>query len=266
MRSLFAALPFLAISAVASAEEKQIQDNSFLLEEAYNQEPAVVQTIQSFTRTRGSGDWSYTLTQEWPVPGETHQLSFTLPVEHAGGTSTRGLGDLLLNYRYQLVGSGETRVAVAPRLSAIVPTGSDKDGRGNGSWGAQVSLPLSLVVTPRIVTHTNVGATWLPSARREDGGSGVSASYSVGQSVIWLAHPSVNVLVESLYTHTKASGASAENELIVAPGLRAAINVGQLQIVPGLAFQLGVGPSSGQRSVFLYLSFEHPMWSMKSRD
>jgi hypothetical protein len=33
-----------------------IQDNSFLIEEAYNQEPGVVQHISVFTRTRSSGE------------------------------------------------------------------------------------------------------------------------------------------------------------------------------------------------------------------
>ena len=31
-------------------------------------------------------------------------------------------------------------------------------------------------------------------------------------------------------------------------------------IVPGVAFPFGVGPSAGQKSVFLYLSFEGPVW------
>jgi len=31
-----------------------------------------------------------------------------------------------------------------------------------------------------------------------------------------------------------------------------------LQIVPGVAFPMGVGPSRHEKSVFLYLSFEHP--------
>jgi len=31
-----------------------------------------------------------------------------------------------------------------------------------------------------------------------------------------------------------------------------------LQIVPGAAFLIGVGPSRGEHAFFLYLSFEHP--------
>jgi hypothetical protein len=31
-----------------------------------------------------------------------------------------------------------------------------------------------------------------------------------------------------------------------------------LQIVPGLALPIGLGPIAGERGVFAYLSFEHP--------
>ena len=62
-----------------------IQDNSFLLEEAYNQEAGVVQHISSFTRFWDSKSWAYTFTQEWPIPSlPRHQLSFTATVVRAG--------------------------------------------------------------------------------------------------------------------------------------------------------------------------------------
>jgi hypothetical protein len=47
-----------AQSAEAPAREPgSIQDNSFLVEEAYNQEPGVVQHIQQFTWVPSSGSW-----------------------------------------------------------------------------------------------------------------------------------------------------------------------------------------------------------------
>ncbi|HUS20121.1 MAG TPA: hypothetical protein VMZ25_10765, partial [Terriglobales bacterium] len=52
--------------APKSVEVPAIEDNSFLIEEAYNQEHGVVQHIQSFTRTWNSQDWVYSFTQEWP--------------------------------------------------------------------------------------------------------------------------------------------------------------------------------------------------------
>jgi hypothetical protein len=58
-------------------------DNSFLIEEAYNQDPGVVQHIfnglYSFNRFTGAGEKRVDLlfTQGWPVYGQTHQLSLT---------------------------------------------------------------------------------------------------------------------------------------------------------------------------------------------
>ena len=129
----------------APAAAPGIQDNSFLVEEAYNQNFGVVQHISSFTRFLDSKDWNYTFTQEWPVPGdERHQLSYTLVALHSGAFpgSGAGIGDVFLNYRYQLVGSGDTRVAFSPRLSLIFPTGDSTQGRGSGSFGLQTNLPL----------------------------------------------------------------------------------------------------------------------------
>ena len=106
-----------AVCGQGLAEEKPrespppIQDNSFLMEEAYNQEEGVVQHINGFQRMRG-GEWLATFTQEWPVPKQTHQLSYTIPYQRIAGDSAArsGLGDIGLNYRYQLAGSGETTV------------------------------------------------------------------------------------------------------------------------------------------------------------
>src|SRR5499433_4238399 len=123
-----------------------IQDNSFLVEEAYNQESGVVQHIQTFQRLWNSKDWGYTFTQEWPVdPRPRHQLSYTLVFLHAGQYSGSGAGvsDVLVNYRYQMVGSGDAKLAFAPRISALVPTGSARLGRGVGGAGIQTMMPVS---------------------------------------------------------------------------------------------------------------------------
>ena len=91
-----------------------IADNSFLIEEAYNQEPGVIQHISSFTRL-GEGDWSYTFTEEWPAPSQKHQLSLTLPVLASGAHS--GLGDAAINYRFQAP-TGRAAGPRSPRASA----------------------------------------------------------------------------------------------------------------------------------------------------
>src|SRR4051812_31221959 len=155
----------LAAAAEAQSPARPIQDNSFLMEEAYNQEAGVVQHISFFNRL-SNGEWAYTFTQEWPIGGLRHQLSYTIPIEHTpGNPPSTGIGDVLLNYRYQLVGSGETRLAVAPRLSVLLPTGSTSKGFGAGAAGVQVNLPLSWMLTPHVATHWNAGVTIQPTIK-----------------------------------------------------------------------------------------------------
>jgi len=162
---------FLSVSAHAVAEEetKKIADNSFLLEEAYNQEKGVVQHIQSFMYMHKTHDWAYTFTQEWPFFDETHQLSYTIPINRVSDPSrTTGLGDILLNYRYQAI--LKDKVAFSPRLSIILPTGDYKDGLGTDSVGIQANLPLSLEIGDNVVTHWNLGATYTPNSKEPGGG------------------------------------------------------------------------------------------------
>ena len=240
-----------------------IQDNSFLLEEAYNQEPRVVQHISVLdVSARGAAAWTYTFTQEWPLFGQTHQLSYTLPVTHADRSSGTGLDDVALNYRYQLVGSGESRVAVAPRLSAILPTGDVQRGRGAGAVGVQINVPVSVELSRWLVAHSNAGATYTPSSRNALGQRAATRDFNLGQSLIWLVSPTFNLLVEAAWTSSEevvAPAARARSEaFVISPGFRAALNFpSRLQIVPGLAFPLGVGPSAGEQRVLVYLSFEH---------
>ncbi|PYP40076.1 MAG: hypothetical protein DMD48_04640, partial [Gemmatimonadetes bacterium] len=107
----------------AVAQSRPIADNSFLMEEAYNQERGVVQHISAWQRALRSTAWAFTFTQEWPLASQTHQLSYTVPLQRTARPSSTGLGDAALNYRYQLRRAA-ARVAIAPRLSLIVPTGS----------------------------------------------------------------------------------------------------------------------------------------------
>lgn len=258
-------LALASITASAQQDSKPIQDNSFLIEEAYNQERGVVQHINTFMYLADSHDWLYTFTQEWPVPhDERHQLSYTLAVVRPGDVQRgSGFGDTLLNYRYQLVGNGNSRVAFAPRVSLIFPTGDSRLGRGYGGTGVQTSLPLSVVVNRKLVTHWNMGATFVPNAQDSAGNHASTSAYNFGQSFIWLIHPRVNLMLETVFASAQEVVAKDKtnwgNSLLVSPGVRWAYNFKNgLQIVPGVAMPIGVGPSAGEKGFFLYLSFEHP--------
>lgn len=262
-------LPALLLSATLQAQEKAkegpIQDNSFLVEEAYNQETGVVQHISTFTRYQETKDWIYTFTQEWPVFSQKNQFSFTLPWQRLDASPGRkqAFGDVALNWRYQLVGDGDAPVAFAPRLSVLLPTGDEKTGYGKGATGYQVNLPVSFTLGGSFVGHFNAGGTLTPRARNTDGDRATTRDYMLGQSFIWLANPRFNVMLEYIYTNaevitgpgqTQRQGASYIN-----PGIRWAYNFPSgLQVVPGIAVPIGVGASRGEKAIFLYLSFEHP--------
>jgi hypothetical protein len=254
------------------AAESPIQDNSFLVEEAYNQERGVVQHISTFSRTWNSKEWNYTFTQEWPGPRNwRHQFSFTLSGLHTAESTTAGtgLGDTALNYRYQVYGNGESRVAFAPRLSALLPTGSVAAGRGMGALGLQTNLPVSIMLHRRLVTHWNLGATVVPNAQGADHLRAASVGYSFGQSFVFLVHPRLNLLFEtSAYNFQSVTTGKTSWEKVryLSPGVRWAFNFSNgLQIVPGVALPVGIAQSAGDRGVFLYLSFEHPFEKSAAR-
>jgi hypothetical protein len=233
--------------------QSPIADNSFLVEEAYNQEAGVVQHVGTFARPDGGDGWDFSFTQEWPLGDQLHQLSFTFPLSHADGDGT-GVGDVALNYRYQLAGREQSALYVAPRLSVVLPTGSESDGRGRGSMGIQANLPVSYTLTPDVVTHWNAGSTY--------GTDGSTFDVNLGASAVWLVRPWLNVLLEAVWLSeevVRPGGTGREEAAFLNPGIRWAHDFASgLQIVPGLAYTIGLGPSSGDGGLFLYLSFEHP--------
>jgi hypothetical protein len=263
LRRLALVLLFVAPPAAhAQVEAKApptISDNSFLVEEAYNQEAGVVQHISTFRRAP-NGSWVFAFTQEWPAPSQRHQISYTVPLLSVRGVGT-GLGDLFLNYRYQAIGKDEDRVWFSPRLSAILPTGDVRSGRGNGGMGAQVMLPVSITFGDQLATHWNLGATAM-HAQSVSGVRQASRGLNAAASAIWLLAPTLNLMLESVWEYAEPLDdfgvRGAERRLVIVPGVRAAINLASgMQIVPGVGVPIGVGPSRGQRDLFLYFSVEH---------
>lgn len=254
----------LLLAASTLEAQKRIEDNSFLIEEAYNQGSGIVQHISAFSRAEG-GDWEYAFTQEWPFLSQRNQLSYTLPLarisDGAGGSRTR-LGDIALNYRRQFVGVDGGNVAFSPRLSLLLPTGDEASGHGAGGIGMQTNLPLSVVLTERLVTHYNAGFTLTPSARNAAGDKASSFGYHLGASAIVLVTPRLNLMLEGIWERNQqvvgGDLTDGVDQAFLNPGFRYAFDTrGGLQIVPGIAYTIGIGPSRGENGVFLYLSLEH---------
>jgi hypothetical protein len=239
-----------------------IEDNSFLLEEAFNQEAGVVQIVQTIQQDK-SKDLYYSLSVEAPAPNQSHQLSFTLPYSrvNADSNDTEGLGDLALNYRYQALNS-ET-VLVAPRFSILLPTGDDEKGFGTGVVGLQTNWAITAKISDSWVLHSNVGATYLPGSKQGLAEATDLFGQNAGLSLVWLYSENFNFLTEFVTSATEVSNGSeavVENSATLNPGVRYAVNFDNSQLVLGASLPTPVLYSKGPASYFGYVSYEPKLW------
>jgi Putative MetA-pathway of phenol degradation len=262
---------------VVSAQQEPIEvieDNSFLIEEAYNQEPGVVQHIfqsvySSGPRQRG---WAFAFTQEWPIYGQDHQFSYTVLGYHLINEGERqyGVGDTFLNYRYQALEEGPGKPAFAPRFSLIIPTGNRDKGTGNGVVGYQWSLPFSKKVAPRLALHANFGVTYLPHVQSPMNDGQLSPKRSlvsswVGGSAIYALLPRLHLMLEWLgYIQDNINGSGRAVRTfnpLLSPGFRAAVvNEEDLQIVAGVGVPIGLNRQANNLAGFFYFSVEHKLF------
>lgn len=254
--------------------QPNIEDNSMFIEEAFNQEKAIIQHISNFIfDDLNGGDFVYGYTQEIPLAGDKHQLSFTLNYsvldQPIPGFPAYGFGDILVNYRPMLLDKNDWALVI-PRFTLIVPTGSAKGGLGDGAWGSQFNLAVTKRLNSRITTHWNAG--WTHFAKKDVYGEDVSGNpvllaeesqnfYNVGLSGIYLVSDGFNLMVEALSSFESESDGNGNTERyvssIINPGFRTAFNIGKVQIVPGLGVPLFFTDNKFQRSGgFIYLSIE----------
>lgn len=260
---------FLIVGARAQGEPSLnggfspvIEDNSFLIEEAYNQEKGVIQHISTLAYAPLARDFTYVFTEEWPLFQPAHQISVTLPYSFMNSNSVRGFGDALINYRYQLF-SKEHWAAVAPRISLIFPSGSMEKGLGLGAPGLQVNLPASKRLSKHWITHLNAGFTVQGAKTHDSGVKKTLTAYNVGASVIWLTSSNYNFLLEYV-TNFGSELDEAGRKLrftdpIISPGFRYALNRGSLQVVPGIGLPISIRSGEPRWGLLFYLSFEHPL-------
>ncbi|MBW7889201.1 MAG: transporter [Bacteroidetes bacterium] len=265
MKKFFSLVFFIMFTSLAFTQQfsEAIEDNSFFIEEAYNQDPGVVQHILNSLYDQSTKDIVTTFTQEWPFPSQLHQVSYTLSYLSLGG-GAKGIGDILLNYRYQLW-DDKNWAWIAPRFSLLLPTGKASQGLGDDEFGYQLCIPASKRWSNEFVVHLNAGVTLLPDKKETFGATEYKKSllsYFVGASGILLLNEHLNIMLEALFNYDaeiQSSGAvEYTGTAILSPGIRYAVNIGELQIVPGIAVPIQFQSSSTTLQVFGYLSFEHP--------
>jgi hypothetical protein len=268
------------LHAVSQAAEPRpidgISDNSFLLEEAYNQEKGEVQHVFNavYTDDPRRRGWSFNFTQEWSLFSENHELSYSIPFYRIReeGENQRGIGDILLEYRYQLLKEGADIPALAPKFSLILPTGNRNKGTGNGVVGYEWSIALSKKVASRFALHANLGLTYLPKVRavldsddRQLSPKHSLVSYKLGTSAVLAFSSHVHALLEWVGKFDQEINEQGKKtrdfKAIISPGIRAAVvNLEALQTVIGVGAPIGLNGPADRYGLFLYLSVEHKLF------
>ena len=258
MIKLLLLLTTVAVCSAAEPLAKGIQDNSFLVEEAYNQEPGVVQHIFNVPVffSHGEKETTPSFTQEWPVFSQTHQFSYTIPYTFA--ESENGLEDIRLNYRLQALKESERTPAFAPRFSFVTPTGDADKGFGHDWLGYEINLPFSKIVSDRVTLHFNAGGSLFSDVHSHD-----LLNYNLGASVIYAVSKDFNLMLETVagWNEDVDLGRKVDRATtaLISPGARYALNLpNDLQIVVGAAVPIGITSDSPDWGLFFYLSFEHP--------
>ncbi len=244
---------------------KGIQDNSFFVEEAYNQEPGVVQHIINVPVffTAGSKEISVNFTQEWPVFSQMHQFSYSIPYTFTENET--GLEDIRLNYRLQALMEGERTPAFAPRFSLVTPAGDSSKDFGHDRLGYEINLPFSKIVSNRVTLNFNAGGSVFPDVNDRD-----LWNYNLGGSAIYAVTDNFNLMLESVANWEQDVDAAKNVDqtvvALISPGARYAFNLpNDLQIVIGAATPIGLTSDSPDWGLFFYLSFEHPFMRTQTK-
>lgn len=243
--------------AQAPADEPwEITDNSFLVEEAFNQDAGVVQNIVGIY-SPGDGTWSSSFTQEWPLKVHAHQLSYSVAISHVDRSA--GFGDALIHYRYQVWDESPGRPAFSPRVSLVLPTGDATRGFGRGGAGWEVNLPFSKHVRD-LYLHWNGGFTHVPAADDPDGSRHLFTP-RVAASGIWRMRPMVNLMLEGVFEWPEVGTTDATDRVFVStlvPGVRTGWNAGEAQVIVGLGVPITMSSALTDAGVFGYFSYELP--------
>jgi hypothetical protein len=246
---------FLCMLFVIPNAFGRIVDNSFLLEEAFNQEWGTYQFIQKYQTSSRDGGHQYILSTEIPLTDKTHQLSFEIPLEK------RQIGDTNISYRWQPL--NEDGLILAERFGLIFPTGSAKEESGNGVYGFEFMKAATLILGNNFMNHWNLGFLILPDAKITNSKRNRTlTSFTAGPSLVWLLKDHFNLFIEGLFESSQKidpDGSKIETSTFtVNPGLRFSRHLkwNDTQVVPGLSFPIRFLNGPAEKGIFLYLSFE----------
>lgn len=256
MKKFIALALSLPVAAFAA-----IEDNSFLLEEAFNQEWGVYQFIQKYSTSELAKGYEYTFENEIPITDKTQQFSYELAFARPESPGHGAVSDVGLNYRVQPY--NKDGVIVAERFGLIVPTGRVDNDAGNGVFGFEFMQSASLLLNDYFITHFNFGFDVKPNAKSK----GIRerrtlTGFTAGSSIIYLWKENVNLMFEALMQSGQSTNPdgtkSAETSVTLNPGMRFAMDFDwkDTQVVPGISFPTEILNGPTEHGVLFYLSIE----------
>jgi hypothetical protein len=254
--------------------QPHIEDNSMLIDEAFNQSHRSIQHIANLSFSKSAATYWYS--QEIPLENEKHQLSFAVNYQSirkhtaTGYNHTEnGFGDVTFCYRPLIFGKNR-RLLMVPKFNVIIPSGNAQKGFGSGGWGGEFGVAVTKRIIPVLITNYNIGYSFVSHADyyadAQDGSPAVKSERDcttkyLGVSAIWLVRPKFNLMMEYLITYGKTySGGNWRmcNNATLNPGFRFALQIGKMQIVPGIGLPLNFsGNQLNNAGLLVYLSIEH---------
>lgn len=239
----------------------RIEDNSFLLEEAYNQEWGVYQFIQKYQSSDKYKLYDYVFENDIPVTDKTHQFTYAIPYQKADANEKSGVGDVGLNWRIQPY--NKNGVMLAERFGIVLPTGKVDTGAGNGVFGFEFMQAATININDRWSNHWNIGFRTMPNAKS----AGIDkkrtlTNATAGSSLIFVVNDSFDLMFEGLLDSGQSVDAdgvkTSSTTLTINPGFRFAIDLDwkETQIVPGISFPTEILNSPSEHAVLVYFSIE----------
>lgn len=244
---------------------ESITGNTFLIEDAYNQDARVVQHILKFSFTKPSDENLIFFAQEWPLFSHAHQIGFSFYYAWLlrGEDVVVPIRPLSVNYRYQLVDEDQW-AAMAPRISIVLPLKKDYP---YGNIGYQFNVPVSKRVHEKWIAHVNAGVMLQPKVDVNLPEKKNIYSYHAGAGLYWLLHPKFNITLEWLsefrddYVWDDDWGGEIKKNYSIHwinPGVRFAFHAGPVEFVPGFCVPLQVHGKKKPKTAYLSVSMEHP--------
>ncbi|MFN4946854.1 MAG: hypothetical protein ACOVOF_11070 [Chryseotalea sp.] len=245
--------------------EAGIEDNSFLIDEAFNQEKGINQYSAVFSIQPDELTLQYTL--EMPVAHNRHQVSICIPysISRSSQLAYHGVNDVSLAYQYSLTNKDD-RFLLTPGFSVQIPTGDTQLNNLTGFTGINSFVAISKRVSNKLVLHGNARIGYHKKIKsvvqNTDDQQRILSfrSQTAGVSFVWLTAQRFNLLIENVFIRDVGKIQQGNYQTathILNPGFRTSFHTKSTQFVFGTSCPTRFSTKSKpEMSLLFYVSIE----------